>query len=105
MTNMPEVNLAREAEMCYATIAMVTDFDCWHPDHDNVDVEKIIRVSRDNAHRARQLIASVTPAIGPHPDLCPHGCDRALDNAVLTPPERRDATLVHKLAAVARRIL
>ena len=84
MTNMPEAKLAREAELCYATVAMVTDFDCWHPDHDHVTVEAVVRVLLDNADKARALVQRVVPEIGRPRELCPAGCDRALDNAIIT---------------------
>ncbi len=105
MTNMPEAKLAREAELCYATIAMVTDFDCWHPDHDHVKVEDVVRVLHANAERARQLVQRVVPALATASAPCPHGCDRALDNAILTAPSARDPELVAKLDAVAGRVL
>jgi 5'-methylthioadenosine phosphorylase len=105
MTNMPEAKLAREAELCYATVAMVTDFDCWHPDHDHVRVEDVIRVLHANADHARQLIAGVVPRLGAHAGTCPAGCDRALDNAVLTAPPARDPALCAKLDAIAGRVL
>ena len=108
MTNMPEAKLAREAELCYATVAMVTDFDCWHPDHDHVVVEHVVKVLRENADHARALIAAAVPRLGaaPHPgEVCPHGCDRALDHAILTAPAARDPELVRRLAAVAGRVL
>jgi 5'-methylthioadenosine phosphorylase len=105
MTNMPEAKLAREAELCYATVAMVTDFDCWHPDHDHVVVEHVVKVLHDNADRARALIAAAVPRLGALPLPCPHGCDRALDNAVLTAENARDPELVRRLDAVAGRVL
>jgi 5'-methylthioadenosine phosphorylase len=105
MTNMPEAKLAREAELCYATIAMVTDFDCWHPDHDHVVVEHVIKVLLANADRARALVAAAVPRLGAHTEPCPHGCDRALDNAILTAEDARDPELVARLAAVAGRVL
>jgi 5'-methylthioadenosine phosphorylase len=105
MTNMPEAKLAREAEICYATVAMVTDYDCWHPDHDAVTVEAVVRVLLDNAEKARALVASVVPAIGAARGLCPCGCDRALDNAVITAQHMRDPALAAKLDAVAGRVL
>jgi len=105
MTNMPEAKLAREAELCYATIAMVTDFDCWHPDHDHVQVEDVVRVLIANADRARQLVSRVVPVLAAATLPCPHGCDRALDNAVLTAPPARDPELVARLDAVAGRVL
>src|SRR5271168_912126 len=86
MTNMPEAKLAREAEICYATVAMVTDFDCWHPDHDHVTVEMIVGVLNANADRARALVKSVVPLLSKDSD-CPHGCRHALDHAIITAPE------------------
>ena len=105
MTNMPEAKLAREAEMCYATVAMVTDYDCWHPDHDNVEVGDIIRVLVDNADKARDLVRAVVPAVGERPAVCPQGCDRALETALITAPEARDPEMLAKLDAVASRLL
>jgi 5'-methylthioadenosine phosphorylase len=105
MTNMPEAKLAREAELCYATVAMVTDFDCWHPDHDHVTVEAVVRVLLGNADKARMLVQTVLPQIGQARSLCPCGCDRALDHAVITASGRRDPALAAKLDAVAGRVL
>jgi 5'-methylthioadenosine phosphorylase len=105
MTNMPEAKLAREAELCYATVAMVTDFDCWHPDHDHVTVEMIVGVLLANADRARALVKAVVPILGAQPGACPRGCDHALDNALITAPEARDPALVAKLDAVVGRVL
>ena len=105
MTNMPEAKLAREAELCYATVAMVTDFDCWHPDHDHVTVEQVVKVLSANADKARGLVKAVVPGLGRRRGACPNGCDRALDNAVITAPEVRDPALVAKLDAVAGRVL
>jgi 5'-methylthioadenosine phosphorylase len=105
MTNMPEAKLAREAEICYATVAMVTDFDCWHPDHDHVTVEAVIKVLLENADKARALVKAVVPTVGAGRGGCPSGCDRALDNALITAPDRRDAGLVARLDAVAGRVL
>jgi 5'-methylthioadenosine phosphorylase len=105
MTNMPEAKLAREAEICYATVAMVTDYDCWHPDHDHVTVEAVVRVLLDNADKARELVKSVVPRIGAARAPCPSGCDRALDNAVITATHMRDPALVAKLGTVAGRVL
>jgi 5'-methylthioadenosine phosphorylase len=105
MTNMPEAKLAREAELCYATVAMVTDFDCWHPDHDHVVVDEVVRVLTANADRARALIAAVIPRLGAHAQACPNGCDRALDHALLTAEAARDPELVRRLDAVAGRVL
>ncbi|GAC1341278.1 MAG: S-methyl-5'-thioadenosine phosphorylase [Acetobacteraceae bacterium] len=105
MTNMPEAKLAREAELCYATVAMVTDFDCWHEAHDAVTVEAIIRVLHQNADNARSLVADVVPAIGASRGPCPYGCDRALETALITAPDKRDPALMAKLDAVAGRVL
>ena len=105
MTNMPEAKLAREAELCYATIAMVTDFDCWHPDHDHVKVEAVVKVLLANADRARALIAGVIPRLADHHVPCSFGCDRALDHAILTAESARDPELCRRLDAVAGRVL
>ncbi|MFC0409594.1 S-methyl-5'-thioadenosine phosphorylase [Roseomonas elaeocarpi] len=105
MTNMPEAKLAREAELCYATVAMVTDFDCWHPDHDHVTVDAVIKVMQANADKAKALVKAVIPALGKPRGPCPQGCDRALEMALITPPEKRDPALVAKLDAVAGRVL
>ena len=105
MTNMPEAKLAREAELCYATIAMVTDYDCWHEDHRDVDVAAIIQVLRSNAEKAQRLVARLARDIPREHEPCPIGSDRALDVAIITPPEARDPALVRKLDAVAGRVL
>ena len=105
MTNMPEAKLAREAELCYATVAMVTDYDCWHPGHDSVTVDAVIGVLLSNAERARSLIRAVIPQLGTPRGPCPFGCDRALDHALITSPSARDPALVAKLDAVAGRVL
>jgi 5'-methylthioadenosine phosphorylase len=105
MTNMPEAKLAREAELCYATVAMVTDFDCWHPDHDHVTVDAVVKILLGNADHARGLVRAVLPDVGRPRGLCPCGCDRALDHAVITAPQRRDPALAEKLDAVAGRVL
>ena len=105
MTNMPEAKLAREAEMCYATVAMVTDYDCWHPDHDHVTVEAIIKVLMENADKGRALVKQVAPKLSGRAGPCPAGCHRALDFAIITAPEARDAAMVDKLDAVAGRVL
>jgi 5'-methylthioadenosine phosphorylase len=105
MTNMPEAKLAREAELCYATVAMVTDFDCWHPDHDHVTVEAVVKVLFDNADKARTLVQALVPSIGGSRAVCSQGCDRALDNAVITAQSMRSAALAEKLDAVAGRVL
>ncbi|MBE9603494.1 S-methyl-5'-thioadenosine phosphorylase [Acetobacteraceae bacterium H6797] len=105
MTNMPEAKLAREAELCYASVAMVTDYDCWHPDHDHVTVDAVVKVLLANADKAKALVKSLVPAIGQPRGLCPAGCDRALETAIVTAPEKRDPALVKKLDAVAGRVL
>ncbi|MEP5631776.1 MAG: S-methyl-5'-thioadenosine phosphorylase [Tateyamaria sp.] len=105
MTNMPEAKLAREAELCYASVAMITDYDSWHPDHGEVDVTEIIKTLMGNAGKARDLVARLPTLLGPDRAPCPHGCDRALEYAVMTAPEQRDAALVAKLDAVAGRVL
>jgi len=105
MTNMPEAKLAREAEICYATVAMVTDFDCWHPGHDAVTVQDIIKVLMDNAERAKALVARLARDFPREHEPCPIGSDRALDTALITAPEARDPALMAKLDAVAGRVL
>jgi 5'-methylthioadenosine phosphorylase len=105
MTNMPEAKLAREAELCYATVAMVTDYDSWHPEHGEVDITSIIRVMTANAEKARALVREVVPALGGARGPCPHGCDRALEHALITAPASRDPALVARLDAVAGRVL
>jgi 5'-methylthioadenosine phosphorylase len=105
MTNMPEAKLAREAEICYATVAMVTDFDCWHPDHDAVTVQDIVKVLIDNAEKAKRLVARVAQDFPREHEPCPIGSDRALDTAIITAPEFRDPALLKKLDAVAGRVL
>jgi 5'-methylthioadenosine phosphorylase len=105
MTNMPEAKLAREAEICYATVAMVTDFDCWHPDHDAVTVQDIIRVLTSNADKAKALVARFARDFPREHEPCPIGSDRALDTALITAPEARDPEVLKKLDAVAGRIL
>ena len=105
MTNMPEAKLAREAEIPYCTVAMVTDFDCWHPDHDHVEVEAIVRVLLDNAEKARAMIKRLAPRMAERPAVCPSGHDRVLDTAMITAPEARDPAMLAKLDAVAGRVL
>jgi len=105
MTNMPEAKLAREAELCYASVAMVTDFDCWHPDHDHVQVSDVIRVMHANSAHAKQLLRNVIPRLGADAGPCAHGCDHALEYAILTAPEARDPELAQRLDAVAGRVL
>ena len=105
MTNMPEAKLAREAELCYASVAMITDYDSWHPDHGEVDVTQIIATLMGNADKARTMVAGLPALLGSAREACPHGCDRALEYAILTAPEKRDPALVAKLDAVAGRML
>jgi len=105
MTNMPEAKLAREAEICYATVAMVTDFDCWHPDHDAVTVQDIIKVLLANADRAKELVAGLARDFPREHETCPIGSDRALDTALITAPQARDPELIKRLDAVAGRVL
>src|SRR5882672_6831371 len=105
MTNMPEAKLAREAEICYATVAMVTDFDCWHPDHDAVTVQDIIRVLNSNADKAKSLVVRLAKDFPREHEPCPIGSDRVLDTALITAPDARDPELLRKLDAVAGRVL
>ena len=105
MTNMPEAKLAREAELCYATVAMVTDFDCWHPDHDAVTVQDIIKILNANAEKASRLVARLAADFPRTHEPCPIGSDRALDTAIITAPEARDPALLAKLDAIAARVL
>lgn len=105
MTNMPEAKLAREAELCYATVAMVTDFDCWHPDHDHVTVDAVVKALTGNAAQARRLIAALAPRLKNRDGHCAKGCHTALDNALITHPNARDPALLAKLDAVLSRAL
>jgi 5'-methylthioadenosine phosphorylase len=105
MTNMPEAKLAREAEICYATVAMVTDYDCWHPNHDDVTVDAVIKVLVENAVRARDLVRRVTPRIAADKGAAQCSCRSALEHALITAPEARDAKLAKRLSAVAGRVL
>ncbi|MGA2860945.1 MAG: S-methyl-5'-thioadenosine phosphorylase [Steroidobacteraceae bacterium] len=106
MTNMPEAKLAREAELCYATVAMVTDYDCWHPDHDAVTVDMIVKTVQANAGNARALVKTAVPGtIQPPASPCPHGCQRALEYALITAPEARDPKIIKTLDSVAGRVL
>jgi 5'-methylthioadenosine phosphorylase len=105
MTNMPEAKLAREAELCYATVAMVTDYDCWHPDHDHVTVEQIIKVLLANADKAKTLVTHAVPRIGADAHACECHCRSALQHALITAPQARDAAMMEKLSAVAGRML
>jgi 5'-methylthioadenosine phosphorylase len=105
MTAMPEAKLAREAEISYATIAMVTDFDCWHPDHDAVDVAAVIKVVHENARKANRLLARLLTDFPAEHEPCPCGSDRALENAIITAPDARDPEVLRKLDAVMGRVL
>ena len=105
MTNMPEAKLAREAEICYASVAMVTDFDCWHPEHDAVTVQQIVKVLNDNADRAKGLVARLARDFLREHEPCPIGSDKALEFAIITSPDARDPALLAKLDAVAGRVL
>lgn len=105
MTNMPEAKLAREAELCYASVAMVTDFDCWHQGHEAVTVDQVIAVMTANSGRARSLVKHAVPRLGAHSGACAQGCHRALDHALITAPEARDPAVLARLDAVAGRVL
>ena len=105
MTNLPEAKLAREAEICYATVAMVTDYDCWHPGHDAVTVDMVVGHLLANAENAKALVKSVVPLLSGHAGPCSQGCQRALDQALITAPERRDPDVLAHLDAVAGRVL
>ena len=105
MTNMPEAKLAREAEICYATVAMVTDYDCWHEAHQDIDVAELLRVLNENVDKARQLVGRIARDFPREHEPCPIGSDRVLDTAIITAPEARDPALLKKLDAVAGRVL
>jgi 5'-methylthioadenosine phosphorylase len=105
MTNMPEAKLAREAEIDYASVAMVTDYDCWHEDHDAVTVDQVVKVLLGNADKARNLVKEVLPRISAPRPVCHAGCDTALTYALITAPEARDPEVLKKLEAVAGRVL
>ncbi|MGC2857293.1 S-methyl-5'-thioadenosine phosphorylase [Novispirillum sp. DQ9] len=105
MTNMPEAKLAREAEMCYATVAMVTDYDCWHPDHDHVTVDAVIKVLLENADNGRALVKATVPKLAGRSGTCGKGCHTALESAIITAPDARDPELAAMLDAVAGRVL
>jgi 5'-methylthioadenosine phosphorylase len=105
MTNMPEAKLAREAEMCYATVAMVTDYDCWHPGHDAVTVEQVIGVLTSNAEKARSLVKTLAPMLAARDAPCEKGCHRALDPALITAPQARDPAMIAKLRPLVARVL
>ena len=105
MTNMPEAKLAREAEMCYATVAMVTDFDCWHPHQSDVTVDEVVRVLLENAEHARALVRAVVPKLAKRSSRCDVGCHTSLDAAMITAVDKRDQRVASKLDAVAGRAL
>lgn len=105
MTNMPEAKLAREAEMCYATVAMVTDYDCWHPDHDHVTVDMIVGTLLANAEKARSLVKLTAPKVAQQSSACPFGCQTVLEHALITAPEARNPDMIKHLDAVAGRVL
>jgi 5'-methylthioadenosine phosphorylase len=105
MTSMPEAKLAREAEITYALIAMVTDYDCWHPGVEGVDVAALLKVMGDNAHRAQRIVRRLAADFPAQHEACPVGSDRALDAAIVTPPQARDPALLARLSAVAGRVL
>ena len=105
MTNMPEAKLAREAEICYATVAMVTDYDCWHPQHEDVTVDMIVKTLLANADNARTLVKIAAPLVAAHAGFCPHGCQTALEHALITAPDARDPAAIKRLDAVAGRVL
>lgn len=105
MTNMPEAKLAREAEICYSTVAMVTDYDCWHPDHGSVDIQDIIRVLKGNSEKAQRLVSRLAKIMPSEHVSCPIGSDEALEFAIMTTPEKRDPVLVAKLDVIAGRVL
>jgi 5'-methylthioadenosine phosphorylase len=108
MTNMPEAKLAREAEICYAAISMVTDYDCWHPDHDHVEVADILRIMHDNATKAHALMGAlaktVAQEVANERAPCPQGCDRVLDTALVTAPDHRDPDVEERLSAILARV-
>ncbi len=105
MTNMPEAKLAREAELCYASVAMITDYDSWHPDHGEVDVTQIIATLMGNADKGRDMVSRLPALLGAVREDCSYGCDKALEFAILTQPDNRDPALMAKLDAVASRVL
>ncbi|AOZ68643.1 methylthioadenosine phosphorylase [Rhodobacter xanthinilyticus] len=105
MTGMPEAKLAREAELCYACVAMVTDYDCWHPDHDAVDVAQVVATAMKNADKARALVAALPGLLQDGAAPCPCGCSRALDGAIMTAPGKRSAEMAARLAPIMARVL
>ncbi|THH37262.1 S-methyl-5'-thioadenosine phosphorylase [Aliishimia ponticola] len=105
MTNMPEAKLAREAELCYASVAMITDYDSWHPEHGAVDINDIIATLGANSDNGRALVKALPALLGAERTACPHGCNRALEFAIMTAPDKRDPAVLAKLDAVAGRVL
>ncbi len=105
MTGMPEAKLAREAELCYASVAMVTDFDCWHEDHGAVDVSQVIQILTANSSSGKALVSQLPSLLDAARKPCAHGCDHALEHALMTAPDKRDAALLARLDAVAGRVL
>jgi len=105
MTNMPEAKLAREAEICYCSIAMITDYDSWHPDHGEVDITQIIKTLTKNSTQAKGMLARIPALLGSQPANCPNGCDKSLEHAIMTAPEKRDQALLTKLDVIAGRVL
>ncbi|WP_371036995.1 S-methyl-5'-thioadenosine phosphorylase [Rhodosalinus sp. FB01] len=104
MTNLPEARLVREAEICYASVAMVTDYDSWHPDHGEVEGTEILKTAAANAETARRMLAALPGLLGPHAP-CPEGCDRALQHAIITARDARDPEMVGRLRPIAGRVL
>ena len=104
MTNMPEAKLAKEAEICYTSLSMVTDFDCWHPDHDSVEVSDIIETLTNNSSKAQRIIETLPEFLKSNKDLCSLGCNNALDNAIITAPEKRDQKVLKTLDVLLQRL-
>ena len=104
MTNMPEAKLAKEAEICYTSLSMVTDFDCWHPDHDSVEVSDIIETLTNNSSKAQRIIETLPEFLKSNKDLCSLGCNNALDNAIITAPEKRDPKVLKTLDVLLQRV-
>ena len=104
MTNMPEAKLAKEAEICYTSLSMVTDFDCWHPDHDSVEVSDIIETLTNNSSKAQRIIEALPEFLKSNKDLCSLGCNNALDNAIITAPEKRDPKVLKTLDVLLQRL-
>ena len=104
MTNMPEAKLAREAEICYSTVAMVTDYDCWHDEHEAVSTASVLKVLRGNASHAQSLVSAAVPLIANLPAVCSSGCHRSLEHAVATEPEQRSPKMTKRLSVIAQRV-